>query len=342
MGGRSAVNVASDLLKKSFVCVTVNNHNGAASDGEKGRFIDTLKVPAGNWMHVATADGRVLFGDHLSGVNQDVVGAFKGALKKWQALPESVRKPGAIKVPAPQYPPRRGLVKPPPGGLVLRVYMRDLKRDSKGELARITRKDVKNRKLFPDETWEWAEAIMTQPMPDVMWLTEAEWKSLVPANAKKGDRFDVPAPIKMRLIRYHLINGTFGLAGKWYPGEVLKGELTLTVEEVYPVLRLRLRGSALMASNKDLAKAQRGYDTKLSGILEYDPAKKGFTRFDLVSVGDWWGGDNEGNRFARPGRVPLGIAFELARGDRVSDLVPPKGQPFSDLANHYFVAEKEP
>ena len=342
MGGRSAVNEASDLLKKAFVCVTVNTHNGGDSDGEKGRFIDSLKVPEGNYMHVATADGRVLFRGHLSGVNQDVCGTLTDALKKWQALPEAVRKPGAVKVPAPQYPPRKALIQPPAGGLVLRVYMRDLKRDDKGELARITSKDVKNRKLFPDDAWEWAGALMTQPMPDVMWLTEAEWKTLVPANPKKGDRFDVPAPIKMRLIRYHLINGTFGLAGKWWPAEVLRGELTLTVENVSPVLRLRLRGSALMASDKNLAKARRGYDTRLSGVLEYDPGKKVFTRFDLVAVGDWWGGDNEGNRFARPGRVPLGIAFELAQGDRVSDLVPPKGQPFADLANHYFVAEREP
>jgi hypothetical protein len=146
----------------------------------------------------------------------------------------------------------------------------------------------------------------------------------------------------MRLFRYHLINGTFGLPEKWWPGEYLRGELTLTVEEVSPVLRLRIRGSALLASDKDLAKAQRGYDTWLSGALEYDPARKAFTRFDLVSVGDWCGGDREGNRFVRPGKVPLGIAFELARGDRASDLVPPKGQPFKDVITGYFAAEREP
>jgi hypothetical protein len=321
--------------------VTVNSHNGGDTDGEQGRFITSLGVPGGNYMHVVTADGKVLFAGTLSGINTDVQGALTGALKKWKALPEAERKPGAVKVPPQASPLRERLPQAPPGALILRVYMRNLKRDGKGELARITKEDVKDRKLYPDENWQWADAILTQPMPDVMWITKEEWQALVPASPKKGDQFDVPAAIAMRLFRYHLINGTYGLPEKWSPEEVLRGELTLTVEEVSPVLRLRLRGSALMATEKNTAAAQRGYDTRLSGVLEYDAAKKAFTRFDFVSVGDWWGGDREANRFVRPGKVPLGIAFELARGDRASDLVPPKGQPFKDLVPAYFMAEKE-
>jgi hypothetical protein len=145
----------------------------------------------------------------------------------------------------------------------------------------------------------------------------------------------------MRLFRFHLINGTMGMPlWRWGLAEVMRGDLTLTVEEVSPILRLRLRGAALMATDKDLKKAVRGYDTQLTGVLEYDPVKKAFTRFDMVSAGDWWGGDWEGNRFARPGRNPLGIAFELAQGDRTSDLVPPNGVNFKERANQYFAADK--
>jgi hypothetical protein len=333
--------VASDLIKQRFVPVTVNSHNGGETDGDNGRYLRALGNMHGNYMHVATADGQVLFGGHLSGINSDVQGALKGALKKWQALPAEKRKPGAVQIP-PKAPPGKGLIQPPPGGLVLRVYTRNLKRDDNGEPALITREDVKDRKRYPDPNWEWAGAIFTQPMPDVMWLTAQDWQSLVPAKPKKGDRFEVPAPVKMRLFRYHLINGTFGLPEKWWPDQFIRGELTLTVEEVAPVLRLRLRGSALMATDKNLAKAERGYDTRLTGILEYDSAKKAFTRIDFVSVGDWWGGDREGNRFTRPGRVPLGVAFELARGDRASDFIPPKGQPFRDVIGTYFSAESMP
>ena len=97
-----------------------------------------------------------------------------------------------------------------------------------------------------------------------------------------------------------------------------------------------------MASSAEVDKADRGYDTQLSGVLEYDPDRKAFTRFDFVSIGDWWGGEREQGRFARPGKTPLGIAFELAQGDRASDLVPPKGQPFKELAKNYFAADTEP
>ena len=58
-------------------------------------------------------------------------------------------------------------------------------------------------------------------------------------------------------------------------------------------------------------------------MLEYDPAKKAFTRFDMVALGDYWGGDYEGGRFKRPGRTPLGIAFELVERRQRRRRVPP-------------------
>jgi hypothetical protein len=323
------------VLKKDFVCVAINNNNkGAALDGQNGAFMGLLNCRFGNYMQVVVADGQVLSEGELSNVNADVGGVLGNGWKKWRALPETARKPGGIKLPPPTSTDREELLKPPPGGLILRVYQRDLQRDAKGEIARISKEALKNRQLFPDDNWQWGNAVMTEPMPDVMWLTEAEWKALIPANPKIGDQFDVPSSVKMRLFRYHLINGTYGLPEGWWPSAVHRGELTLTVEEVSPVLRLRLRGSALMEADK------RGYDTKLTGVLEYDATKKAFTRFDVVAVGDWWGGDREANRFIRPGRTPLGIALELASGDRPSDFVPPKGQPFKDIRNSYFAAEK--
>jgi hypothetical protein len=330
------------MLKKDFVCVTINCHNGTTEDGAKGEFVASLHCTQGNYMHIATADGQLLAEGELGTVNADVGGALTRALKKWRALPDSERKPGAIKLPPPTATSEDELIKPPPKGLILRIYQRPLKRDDKGEIARITKQDVKNRQWFPDENWQWAGAAMTQPMPDVMWLTEAEWKELVPPKPMVGDRFDVPAPIRMRLFRNHLINGTTGLPfERWALSQVLRGQLTLTVEVVSPVLRLRLRGSALIATEEDLTKAVRGYDTKLTGLLEYDPVKKAFSRFDIVSVGDWWGGDQYENRLARPGKTPFGIALELAQGDKASDFVPPNGTGFKSRAAGYFAANKE-
>ena len=100
--------------------------------------------------------------------------------------------------------------------------------------------------------------------------------------------------------------------------------MTLTVESADAnSVKLRLDGATLLATGPDPAKAKRGYDAALLGYIEYDRAKDRLTRFDLVATGDHWG---EG-RFtggARPGRKPMGVAFELARGDKPADAVPPQ------------------
>jgi hypothetical protein len=119
---------------------------------------------------------------------------------------------------------------PPTAGLILRSFVRNLKRDGSGELAVITRADLQDRALYPD--WN---PIYTEPAHFNVWLTASEGKSLIPADPKKGDTFPVPDPIQKRLFRYHLVNGTFGLPGSWAPDQIRKGALTLTVEEAEPV-----------------------------------------------------------------------------------------------------------
>jgi hypothetical protein len=124
-------------------------------------------------------------------------------------------------------------------------------------------------------------------------------------------------------LRYHLVNGTFGLPGAWSLEQIRNSTLTLTVTEVAPLLQMRLQGAALLATDADPANAARGYDARLDGWLTYDTARKAFTRFDAVALGDYWGGDYEGGRFKRPGRTPLGISFELVAGASAVDRVPP-------------------
>lgn len=95
-------------------------------------------------------------------------------------------------------------------------------------------------------------------------------------------------------------------------------------------------------TDADPAKAQRGYDARVSGVLTYDPEKKAFTRFDIVAIGDYWGGDYEGGRFKRPGRTPLGISFALVRGDNAIDRVPPLVHMDREQNYRaYFAAEKK-
>ena len=105
--------------------------------------------------------------------------------------------------------------------------------------------------------------------------------------------------------------------------------------------RFLVAGAALLATDANLERADRGYDARLGGWLEYDPAVGKFTRFDLVAIGDYWGGDYEGGRFKRPGRTPLAIAFELAGGSSALDLTPPLvHMDRQEEYDRYFAAER--
>lgn len=127
-----------------------------------------------------------------------------------------------------------------------------------------------------------------------------------------------------RMLRFHLTDNTRGEPPMWRREDIRSQEMTLTVEEVSPsTLRLWVQGSALLATNADAAKAERGFDVQLIGTIQFDRTKKSIDRFSVVAIGDHWGqGPLTGG--ARPGRQPLGVAFELASGKSAADLVPPQ------------------
>jgi hypothetical protein len=147
----------------------------------------------------------------------------------------------------------------------------------------------------------------------------------------------VPAAVRDHLFRGYLHPfSAVGDCGGWGPNDVRAGELTLTVEALSAnTLRMRVEGFAGLGRpyDPDLAAkeagAERGeaygvgYEPRLYGHLEYDRKGRAFTRFDLVALGDYYGrlGGSAWNVY-RPGRQPLGVAFELARGDRPADRIP--------------------
>jgi hypothetical protein len=153
----------------------------------------------------------------------------------------------------------------------------------------------------------------------------------------------LPDPIAKRIIRYHLVNGTFGLPGRWRLEDIRRGELVLIVEDHVDdaIVRMRLEGSVLLATHADPDKADRGYDAKLLGTLEFIAKSQDFRRFDVVAIGDYWGGDYEGGRFKRPGRTPLGITFELVEARSAVDRVPPLvHMDRQEEYERYFAAER--
>jgi hypothetical protein len=334
------------LIKDHFVAVSVSNFDQGRKDAVGRFFRDAgMQLPgAGGSQWCVTASGKVLLGNNHNGLGFSV----KKALEKWKALPAAERAPGAVTVgERGAIDVQRSAPTPPAGGLILRIYYRAFMRDG-GKLRYVTAKD-----LWHDEKGAKTEAafdtaypgLITTPQaqPDHMWLTEAEWKSLLRARARKGDKFPVPAGITDRVFRWHLNPLTvYGETNALGPKAVRAGELTLTVEAVAPTtVRLRLDGFAKLGREAPAAVAggkiacidQWGYEPRLLGFLEYDPQEQVVTRFDLVALGDHFGRLGICDSATRPGLQPLGISFELVKKPCPADRVPPGRSP---TARAYF------
>src|SRR5262245_55112695 len=140
-----------------------------------------------------TADGKLLTYKN-AGQNPDVMrDTIRQGPREWQRLPEARRKPRAVPVDDPPTLDKRFARTPPPGGLVVNVYTRILDHE----------KDDFCRGTCSTRGGEAAAR-------DHLWLTEGEWKGLVPAGARPGDRVPLPAAIAERILRFHLTDSTRG------------------------------------------------------------------------------------------------------------------------------------
>ncbi len=334
------------LIRENFVAVSVSNFDQGRKDAV-GEFLKDAKMQlpgAGGSQWAVTAAGKVLEANNHNGLGFNL----KRALEKWKALPETERAPGAVKVgDIGEVDPMRTLPTPPAGGLILKVYYRAFMHDG-ARLRYMTGKD-----LWHDEAGKKTEAefdraypcLITTPQaqPDHMWLTEAEWKSLVPSDPKKGDKSAVPAGIRDRFIRWHLNPlAVYGETNSLEPKAVRAAELTLTVDAVSPSsIRLRLDGFARLGNEapKDVTEGKRacvdqwGYEPRVLGFIDYDRKKQAVTRFDVVALGEQFGRLGICDSATRIGLQPLGISFELVTGDAPADRIPPGRTP---TARNYF------
>jgi hypothetical protein len=258
-------------------------------------------------IYCLTADGKLLAYKNAGQAPDVMRETLRQGLKEWKKLPAERRQPGAVRVDDAGTVDKAYARTPPPGGLILRVYTRILEREN-GAYRRGTCETLGADKAARDH----------------LWITEAEWKSLLPREPRTGDTVKIPGNLAERILRFHLTDNTRGEPPKWQREELRRHELSLTITEVTAnEVQLRLQGSALLATDADPSKAKRGFDVQLVAQLRYDRRNKQFDRFDLIAVGDHWG-EGPFTRNARPGRQPLGVAFELASGKDAADRVPPQ------------------
>jgi hypothetical protein len=310
-----------------------------------GRFVRACGMQlsgSSGGVRFVTASGKLLGKGHLHGVTK---AGIDEALGDWNKLPEAERQPGAVKLgergPADL---KRSTAEPPPGGLILKVHGRYLAHGAKGTLRTTTLLGDFPGIKQPATAHPGHFEFYSEANPDFMWLTETEWKSLAPANAKKGDTHALPDKLIDRMCWYHLLPNALGSRiGHLWPETGPKGKkgirakkAVLTVEAVSTsAIHLSLDGFVHLGNEfdpkatpwqnqKDYV-SQVGYEARLRGYLTYDRVKGTFTRFDMVALGDMYGDASESTWLYRPGRNPVGFAFELVSGSSPTDRLPPRG-----------------
>jgi hypothetical protein len=330
-------------VKEKFVALAVDARSREFKDAEAEfiRTADCVTKTAAGSVYIITASGKRFCAGALIPDSKTFELSLQKALKDWAALPATETKAGAVQV-GERGPrdPKRAAQSPPDGCLILRVYNRHLGRDSQGEL-RYTVPDDYVASMKP-----WA-ARFREPANDMMWVTKAEWPALTPANPRKGQSVRIPSSLVDRIFHFHLDPAKgFGESMNFVhlDPKANIGQLMLTVEEVTPdEVRMRLDGSANLRKDRGSGYQQGGlvtYQPRLAGYLAYDRAKKVFTRFDMVAVGDMTGQPlGENNMADRPGANPLGIAFELVTSPTSADQLNPRGA--RDYADYYLGLKKK-
>jgi hypothetical protein len=271
-------------------------------------------------IYMFTASGKLLGyrNHHDPSVMRD---ELSKALTRFRQLPASERRPNAVKIDEPAKIDPTYHREPPKGGLVVTVFTRILDREEGGDYRVGTCSFRGGDKAARDH----------------LWLTAEECASLVAGTSKVGEARPLPERLAYRIARFHLVDNTRGEPDSWRREDLRKYDVKLTLAaDDGQERKYLLEGTALLASDRDPAKAERGYEVRLLGYLHYHPGRQAISRFDVVALGEHWG-QGRFTRGARPGRTPLGIAFELARGDRGADRVAPQG---ARVLQGYMHAEK--
>jgi hypothetical protein len=279
---------------------------------------------------VATAGGQTVGKEELRLRKKEL----QEALGQYARLPREERTP-PIPDPATAEPAKRPVPKPPANGLIIRGYCTYLRLDEKQRAVRSSEYYYKEN---PDR-WK------AETQSDLLWLTETEWKSLIPTNAKTGARHEVAQPIQKR---FYSTIGIDYMEGSVSALPARKTTMSLTVAQVNDqTIVLRLEGHAHLGKEFDLqlrseAKS-RGCELRILGTVDYSLKKQAITRFDVVGIGRAWGNQMDyTHREVRLEHYPwrYGIACELVTGDAPQDLIPPYNLLHYNPTGPYFETSK--
>jgi hypothetical protein len=322
------------LIKDQFVAVSVETAVVKERVDAEGMFLEAAVGPgffptSSGYMECVSASGR-----HLGRGD-----APEKALVAFRRLPKEERDPGAVQVPVlTEVDERAAPPAPPPGGLVLKIHGRILTREEDGRV----RASVPSE--FPllatkDRGYVQRHRFLLEASPDFFWLTEDEWRALIPEDPVVDQTVPVPEAIVRRICRWHLIpRRLYAEGGEWSDQAIGKAEMTLRVTAVTDdVVRMQCAGEAHLGTTFVAEGATTpngplltGYAPRFFGEITYDRGRRAITRFDLLALGDVWGrlGDHNGKSWLleRPGRHPLGFSFQLANPEDPGNRLVPSGR----------------
>lgn len=255
-------------------------------------------------LYVATPEGKLLASVNSTSADR-VLNMIQSAVTAWKSHPSNLgaaEQSAAAAAKAPRHEQY------PEGGLVLKMYVRDL----------------------PRENPSWQNSRLNI---DHVWITKAEVKQFIPDGAQLGDRISVATNIVTRLARSHLVDTVRGQCPAWDPAHIRTGDVHLVVESIQGALvHLRLEGHIRLAAppddavnpyNRRAVDQERGIEARLLGYLTYHREKESFEKFRMIAAGPRWGAYVYNGRASDPGPAPIGFAFELVRNDNATDLTPP-------------------
>jgi len=314
------------LVKEHYIGVSVDARREISRQdpvGEVVRKTQCVTGTAAGQLSVITPSGKLIGHVPYTVPNEQLrIKVLQKYLAAFQAMPEEDRKPKQPLVGAPD--PKRPLARPPEGTLIVATYNRRFMREPDGTLRYTEEKDYTEGE-GKRECLRFREA-----SKDFMWIPQAEWQAMIPANPHPGQEVPVPTSFTLRLFRYHL-DPHRGLGeGLTYSrvATVDSGQLKLTVEDVTPSeVRLRLEGYAELVANHLLDIGKPGptrpirYEPAILGFITVDRAKKQITRFDMLALGD----AENAPRGVLLGPYVLAVAFELVDKPTEADLVWPRG-----------------
>ena len=305
------------MAQEDYVPVVGDDWYERRRDDEEGRFFRSVadqgpKKGIGGatrqGIYCFTAGGKLLaYSNNID--PEKMRNTIKKGLTEWKRLPEFERRPGALAIDDSPASDARYSRRPPTDALILNVYARILDHDTKGQVCAGSCQTLGGDRSSRDH----------------MWLTQADWKSLIPDDPVSGATIPLPDRIANRLARFHLVDNTRGEPAFWQRQDVRSRHLDLVIESVSEsAVRMRLQGSVLLATDADVSQADRGFDVQVLGYLRFDRRRQAFDRIDIVAYGNHWG-ESAFTKGAREAKMPVGVFFELAKNDTPANQVPPQG-----------------